>query len=920
VSTQVTAVLVVHDEPTYAERAIKAIERQTLSPTRLVIVDSSKIAKDYSINTIKVAHTTKLGAILRTALDGLEVSSEHWIWLVHDDSEPNETALAELVGAIEGSDSIVQVGPMQLSAKNPRQISQLGLTLSPFGELINPIKRQIDQQQHDTVADVLAVSTSGMLVRSDAYQEVGGLDDRAPALSGDIDLSLRFHRHNYRVVIAPRAKVIHAGLSLAGKRSGSWLSGSPKTAMRRASINIHLVHDALPLAFLYWLALPAITIYRIFWRLAQKRPGYLWSELRAGFWGFFTFPKRLASRKKVGKASFRSLNPLRATWSTVRAHNLADVEEEESAQSLAAFERGDHELSAEEQSKSFTRAGGWLLFTLLLLVSWQQLPSSAALTGGATLPLSDNWFNLFARAGASWQPITGGFFGPSDPFNWVLLFLGSVTFWAPNLALVLLVWLARGLAFLTAWKALSLVSAKAWVRNLGASLYAVLPAFGAALEVVELPSVIATIVLPWLIYSIARAAGLGRSGSARSDARTWSWVGLSGILLAVLGASSPFAAVLALVVLALVAATRIKRFGYLFWIPLPLGAIYVPWVAYAILELRQPFALLADPTVGVRGSTSALSSLVDITNWLHWPLGLILLISMLSLLIRRWVVSLSIVVVGLLAFAGLMVSSSLEFPADLVSRGQGIDRVTSSGGALAAVVGITLIGLLAHLASSGIGKGTLRIIGASLLIASVPLAGFAAITPTKVSQSDGSVSPLLLQKQAELGTELRLLVIDKVGEDYLSNWTELSGVNLEDSNIAYRFSKNDSKAHQDMLQVVGDLVSANGLAKGEVLKSNQIGYVLVPNRSENAGLVSALEAATVLEGAGLTPFGDLWRVLGTSAEQSQLEDQDIWSITKSIQLLALTGFLLLAIPSRPRRRRAKDSVIFIDQSESELDV
>jgi hypothetical protein len=60
--------------------------------------------------------------------------------------------------------------------------------------------------------------------------------------------------------------------------------------------------------------------------------------------------------------------------------------------------------------------------------------------------------------------------------------------------------------------------------------------------------------------------------------------------------------------------------------------------------------------------------------------------------------------------------------------------------------------------------------------------------------------------------------------------------------------------------------------------------------------------------------------LGTSAEQSQLEDQDIWSITKSIQLLALTGFLLLAIPSRPRRRRAKDSVIFIDQSESELDV
>ena len=73
--------------------------------------------------------------------------------------------------------------------------------------------------------------------------------------------------------------------------------------------------------------------------------------------------------------ALRSLKPLRATWSTVRAHKLADAEDEESAQSLAAFERGDHELTTEEQSKSFSRAGGWLLFAALLLICWQQLPT-----------------------------------------------------------------------------------------------------------------------------------------------------------------------------------------------------------------------------------------------------------------------------------------------------------------------------------------------------------------------------------------------------------------------------------------------------------------------------------------------------------------------------------------------------------------
>jgi len=36
--------------------------------------------------------------------------------------------------------------------------------------------------------------------------------------------------------------------------------------------------------------------------------------------------------------------------------------------------------------------------------------------------------------------------------------------------------------------------------------------------------------------------------------------------------------------------------------------------------------------------------------------------------------------------------------------------------------------------------------------------------------------------------------------------------------------------------------------------------------------------------------------------------------------MALLGFVLLAIPSRTRARKAKDAAIFIDQSESELDV
>ncbi len=920
---QVTAILVVHDESVLALRALAAIQSQTVSPDRLVVIDTSKIPTDFPVPTLSLSASAKLGQIVATAVSDLEKAAEHWYWLVHDDSEPRPDALAELLAAVATSEKIAQVGSMQLSAKNPRVISQLGLTLSPFGELISPISGQLDQSQHDQVSDSLAVSTSTMLVRSDVYELVGGFDDRAPAMAADIDLSMRIRRHGFRVVVAPRAKVVHAALSLAGKRSNGWLQGSPKTAMRKAVMHLHLVHDSLPLALLYWLVLPLLTAYRVLWRLTQKRPGQIWPELRAGFWGTFTLPKRLASRAQTGSSSVRVLQPLRASWSVVSAHKRADLEAEESANSLAAFERGDHEALTEERAKKFSQSAGWLFVFLLLITTWRLFPMSVALQGGSALPVSQNWLELFARAGASWQPIGQGFFGPSDPFNWVLLTLGSLTFWSPNLSLVLLLWIAPALAFITAWKALSLLSAKAWQRNLGALTYSLLPAFGLAINSGEYPAVIATITLPWLVYSIARAAGIGRRGTARSDARTWSWIGLSGVLLAIIGASSPTLGILALVGLALAAFTKIRRFGYLFWIPLPLAAIYLPLAVYQIFVIGNPLSLLAEPTLGIAKSATALATIADFSLWTSWSLVIITVLAAASLLIRRWVVSLVVASFGILTFAVLEFSNSISFPADLLSVRAGLDRVTSSGHSLAALLGLTAVALAVHFLASLNRKLVLGSLAALMSLATLSLAWAGLTSTPNVSASDGSVVPLLLQKQSELGTDLQLLTIRKAGDRYQAELSEISGSNLEDSNLAYRFSSKQtasSNAYVELSGAVGDLVSGNGAANAEVLKANLIGYILVPNSPQNAELVSALESSTLLEGAGLTPYGDLWRVLGTSAEENPATNQNPWSITKAIQLLALLGFILLAVPSRAKVRRAKDTAIFIDQSESELDV
>jgi hypothetical protein len=573
------------------------------------------------------------------------------------------------------------------------------------------------------------------------------------------------------------------------------------------------------------------------------------------------------------------------------------LEAEESANSLAAFERGDHELVLEERGKNFNQAAGWIFVALFLVLSWKTFPLASALQGGSALPLAQDWFSLFARAGASWQPIGTGFFGPSDPFNWVLLSLGSLTFWAPNLSLVLLLWTAKALAFLTAWKALSLITVRAWQRNVGAAAYALLPALAVSVDFGEFPAIIATIILPWLVYSVARAAGLGRSGSARSDSRTWSWVGLSGVLLAILGAASPPAAMLGLAALAL--------------------------FSYLVFGLGQPLALLAEPTLGVTTKASPLEALFDIADWATWPLAVIVVCALGSLLVKRWVVSSVLAGFGVLAFATLMFTQSLEFTADLVSAKSGLSSVVSSGHSVAAVVGLVLIALTVHFLSSIRQKTVLVLLATVISVSLLPSSFIAATGTSQLSAVDDGVVPLLLQKQADQGTDLRLLVINQSEGELRAEITELSGTHLEDSNLAYRFAglrTSESLENQQLAQVIADLAAGNGAANGESLISNQIGYILVPNKTENANLVSSLESSTLLEGAGLTPFGDLWRVVGTSAENVPSSEQSPWSITKVAQLMALLGFVLLAIPARPRVRRVKDSQIFIDQSESELDV
>lgn len=876
-------------------------------PTKVVVwlPDGVNENSEAELTEAAIARQSVTVAGITNDSKAIEFEPNTWVWVLTLGSEPKPSALAELLSAVADSNTIGQVGPMQLSKQNPKLITQLGLSLSPLGAPVGLVSSQLDQAQHTGATDVMAVGLNGSLIRSDLLQQIGQPNFRLPGISTDLDFSIRVRRAGFRVLTVPAAKVLVPVIALKDDR--------------RAAIQLRLAHSPLLLALLYWLFLPAITAFRLVIRLSQKRPGLLIQELLAGLWGFLTLPVRLAGRPRKPKSNLRSLKPLRASWSQTDDYKRHESDLEESHQRLAAFVRGDHE-NTEGAAKGFSDAGGFWFAFAMLVVSWSLLPQSEALTGGSLLPLSGNWFDLFARAGASWQPIGQGFVGPSDPFNWVLLLIGSFTFWSPNLAVTLLLLLARSFAFVTAWKALSLLTSKAWQRNLGAATYAMLPAFTASIVAGELAAIVATILTPWLAFSIARAAGLGRSGSAASDARTWSWVGLAGVLLALVAAASPSVGILALAALAVAAFTRIRRFGYLFWIPLPMAAIYLPLVWY---QIGRPLGLLANPTIGYVSEPDTLGALVDLTNPLQWALALLLALALAGVASKRWGVALALAVFGLTAFALLAFTSALSFPADVISAGLGFDRVQNTGHDIASVVGIVLIALAVHGLSLVSRKWVSTAGLVALVLVTAPLAFGAATAMPELKASNGSVVPLLLQKQADQGTDLQLLKITKTTDDLRVQWMPIAGIRLEDANLAYRFSMDsivDKSEYQALAQAIGDLSAANGVADMQTLISNKVGYILMEQTAENAELAAALESSPNLEGAGLTPFGELWRVKGIDSADAPATAHTPWSTTKAVQLISLFAFLLLAVPTRTRRKRADVSAIFIDQSESELNV
>ncbi len=127
----------------------------------------------------------------------------------HDDIAPEPDVVRLLVEEAFRSNAAV-VGPKLVRWDEPRRLLQIGEATDQVGHVVPLVERdELDQAQHDSVADVFTVPGACTLVRADLFTAIGGFDEGIDYLVDDVSLCWRARLAGARVIVAPAARVRH---------------------------------------------------------------------------------------------------------------------------------------------------------------------------------------------------------------------------------------------------------------------------------------------------------------------------------------------------------------------------------------------------------------------------------------------------------------------------------------------------------------------------------------------------------------------------------------------------------------------------------------------------------------------------------------------------------------------------------------
>ncbi|MFJ4921382.1 glycosyltransferase [Streptomyces sp. NPDC088725] len=804
-----------------------------------------------------------------------------WLWLLHDDCAPDPDALTELLRVVDSDPYAVIVGPKLRGWYDRKQLLEVGVTIANSGRRWTGLdRREQDQGQHDQVRTVLSVSSAGMLVRRDVWEELGGFDRRLPLMRDDVDLCWRAHAAGHRVLVAPDAVLRHAEAAARERRTVDCAGRSvvnPHRVDKAGAVYTMLVNSRA--AVIPWVLLRLVlgTLMRTLAYLVGKAPGQAVDEVM-GLAGILLRPGRILSgRQRRGKGvveagELRSLFPppgatVRATAEQVAQSLGGSAEADASGSRHGAVESGPGgddadflEIEQFARLKKLAHKPGPVLFAVLLVVSLiacRGLFGGGSLAGGALLPAPADVSDLWSRYADSWHPVGTGGTQTAPPYLAVLATLSAIFLGSTGFALTLLLVCSVPLAGFTAYFVSRPLTESRLLRAWASVAYAFLPAATGALATGRLGTAVLAVLLPLMARAAVSAYGLrggGSGGGNRGSWRaSWAYAFLLTFTMAFTPVVWPMALLLCLVVLWLrrgdLAAYGLRALAVL-------GAPVLLLAPWSLSLLTSPSAFLREAGLEYGSGAASALDLLGMSPGGPKAVGGVLLIGIvlaaLAALLRgerqfairaAWVAA-----VVALVFAVLANNSGWAGPATLV---YGLALIA------AAVVGAE--GARSRVASQSFGwrQPVAGLIGIAALLA--PLAGAAgwmisgAAGP--LERRDPVQVPAFVAEESVTRDQPRTLVLSGTSAAEVAySLVRGSGGRLGDAELT---ASRGSDPRLD--KVVANLVAGSGADQTQQLSGFAIRYVLVRDDARRQ-MTRVLDSTPGLSRLSQLDGSALWRV------------------------------------------------------------
>lgn len=453
-------------------------------------------------------------------------------------------AISRMVDEAVGSNAAI-IGPKVVDGENRRIIRSVGTSVDKLGELAPYAEpEEFDQEQHDSVRDVFAISGAVLMIRSDLFLALGGFDPRMSMSRATVDLCWRARVAGARTVIAPQS-VARRYLRKASTNSGESATDAGDASYRDSDerygqVRSVLSNYSLPHTIAIVPQAIAATLVSVVASLAQGRFGDAasfvgaWVRNISGLGGILARRSRIAKLRQMPDTEVRRFQTTGFEAINRRVRRRAEaVESADRNTRLATATSRARSRRVQITAAVWTVLVGSVLFGSRSLIATRVpiLNQLVEFPDGPREVLS-SWFNS-ARptglGGTAYAPTVEaivGFLG--------VIFLGQMGLLRTVLTVGMVLLGAVGMSrFMVPFGSL-------WARLAAPVAYVAVPLSYNALVSGSWRSLILIGGLPWVFRWLAEAGGLAPFSAPASN---WMWLRNTLVLavwIALIGAWTPF--------------------------------------------------------------------------------------------------------------------------------------------------------------------------------------------------------------------------------------------------------------------------------------------------------------------------------------------------------------------------------------------